>query len=155
MLPEVIIVQLLHVDEQNAYIGQPVGLCFSAVQTWLMIKNYVSDHPKHLESYQIAYLCIAKGMQTVRSCFMPGDQAFVCLWTLLIKECEKRKNHLMHVAIYIYLYVWITGTLLTTENGNNSPLPKYATSPKPNNSYMFKREPPEGCEKVKVFEESL
>lgn len=40
------------------------------------------------------------------------------------------------------------------ENGNNSPLPKYATSPKPNNSYMFKREPPEGCEKVKVFEES-
>ncbi|XP_055575491.1 protein FAM117B isoform X2 [Falco biarmicus] len=41
------------------------------------------------------------------------------------------------------------------ENGNNSPLPKYATSPKPNNSYMFKREPPEGCEKVKVFEESF
>ncbi|XP_074926101.1 protein FAM117B isoform X1 [Chelonoidis abingdonii] len=41
------------------------------------------------------------------------------------------------------------------ENGNSSPLPKYATSPKPNNSYMFKREPPEGCEKVKVFEESL
>ncbi|KFV64286.1 Protein FAM117B, partial [Dryobates pubescens] len=41
------------------------------------------------------------------------------------------------------------------ENGNNSPLPKYATSPKPNNSYVFKREPPEGCEKVKVFEESL
>ncbi|KAM4626351.1 protein FAM117B isoform 2-T2 [Discoglossus pictus] len=41
------------------------------------------------------------------------------------------------------------------ENGNHSPLPKYATSPKPNNSYMFKREPPEGCERVKVFEESL
>ncbi|XP_053554659.1 LOW QUALITY PROTEIN: protein FAM117B [Bombina bombina] len=40
------------------------------------------------------------------------------------------------------------------ENGNNSPLPKYATSPKPNNSYMFKREPPEGCERVKVFEEN-
>ncbi|XP_029462147.1 protein FAM117B [Rhinatrema bivittatum] len=39
------------------------------------------------------------------------------------------------------------------ENENNSPLPKYATSPKPNNSYMFKREPPEGCEKVKVSEE--
>ncbi|XP_013871862.1 glucocorticoid-induced transcript 1 protein isoform X2 [Austrofundulus limnaeus] len=35
----------------------------------------------------------------------------------------------------------------------SSPLPKFATSPKPNNSYMFKREPPEGCEKVKVFEE--
>ncbi|GLD53177.1 glucocorticoid-induced transcript 1 protein-like protein [Lates japonicus] len=30
---------------------------------------------------------------------------------------------------------------------------QFATSPKPNNSYMFKREPPEGCEKVKVFEE--
>ncbi|XP_034467200.1 glucocorticoid-induced transcript 1 protein isoform X1 [Hippoglossus hippoglossus] len=35
----------------------------------------------------------------------------------------------------------------------SSPLPKFATSPKPNNSYMFKREPPEGCEKVKVFDE--
>ncbi|XP_077455859.1 glucocorticoid-induced transcript 1 protein-like isoform X3 [Stigmatopora argus] len=36
-----------------------------------------------------------------------------------------------------------------------SPLPKFATSPKPNNSYMFKREPPEGCERVKVFDEML
>ncbi|KAK2518870.1 hypothetical protein Q9233_012275 [Columba guinea] len=45
--------------------------------------------------------------------------------------------------------------LLASENGNNSPLPKYAASPKPNNSYKFKREPPEGCEKVKVFGESL
>ncbi|XP_068079361.1 protein FAM117B isoform X1 [Danio rerio] len=34
-----------------------------------------------------------------------------------------------------------------------SPLPKYASSPKPNNSFMFKREPPEGCERVKVFTE--
>ncbi|XP_066542825.1 protein FAM117B [Hoplias malabaricus] len=34
-----------------------------------------------------------------------------------------------------------------------SPLLKYASSPKPNNSYMFKREPPEGCERVKVFTE--
>ncbi|XP_062852926.1 protein FAM117B isoform X2 [Trichomycterus rosablanca] len=38
--------------------------------------------------------------------------------------------------------------------GPYSPLPKYAASPKPNNSYMFKREPPEGCERVKVFEEN-
>lgn len=37
----------------------------------------------------------------------------------------------------------------------SSPLPKFATSPKPNNSYMFKREPPEGCEKVRVFEEMV
>ncbi|KAL4609030.1 protein FAM117B [Arapaima gigas] len=35
----------------------------------------------------------------------------------------------------------------------SSPVPKYASSPRPNNSYMFKREPPEGCERVKVFEE--
>ncbi|XP_021178991.2 glucocorticoid-induced transcript 1 protein isoform X2 [Fundulus heteroclitus] len=39
------------------------------------------------------------------------------------------------------------------DSGCSSPLPKFATSPKPNNSYMFKREPPEGCEKVKVFDE--
>ncbi|XP_031432001.1 glucocorticoid-induced transcript 1 protein-like isoform X1 [Clupea harengus] len=41
------------------------------------------------------------------------------------------------------------------DSGSGSPLPKYATSPKPNNSFMFKREPPEGCEKVKVFEETI
>ncbi|XP_039768777.1 glucocorticoid-induced transcript 1 protein isoform X2 [Ornithorhynchus anatinus] len=39
------------------------------------------------------------------------------------------------------------------DSGSGSPLPKYASSPKPNNSYVFKREPPEGCERVKVFEE--
>uniref|UniRef100_A0A8C1JV62 Glucocorticoid induced 1a n=1 Tax=Cyprinus carpio TaxID=7962 RepID=A0A8C1JV62_CYPCA len=39
------------------------------------------------------------------------------------------------------------------DSGSSSPLPKFASSPKPNNSYMFKREPPEGCEKIKVFEE--
>ncbi|XP_053570069.1 glucocorticoid-induced transcript 1 protein [Bombina bombina] len=43
--------------------------------------------------------------------------------------------------------------LFDKDSGSNSPLPKYASSPKPNNSYMFKREPPEGCERVKVFEE--
>ncbi|KAI4896070.1 hypothetical protein NFI96_034421, partial [Prochilodus magdalenae] len=42
---------------------------------------------------------------------------------------------------------------LTPDSGSSSPLPKFASSPKPNNSYMFKREPPEGCEKIKVFEE--
>ncbi|XP_068165907.1 protein FAM117B [Antennarius striatus] len=41
------------------------------------------------------------------------------------------------------------------ELGPCSPLPKYAASPRPNNSYMFKREPPEGCEKVKAFEETM
>lgn len=40
------------------------------------------------------------------------------------------------------------------DGGSSSPLPKFASSPKPNNTYMFKREPPEGCEKVKAFEES-
>uniref|UniRef100_A0A672M794 Family with sequence similarity 117 member B n=1 Tax=Sinocyclocheilus grahami TaxID=75366 RepID=A0A672M794_SINGR len=49
-------------------------------------------------------------------------------------------------------------SILNDTVGNNlgpwSPLPKYASSPKPNNSYMFKREPPEGCERVKAFEEN-
>ncbi|XP_034560807.1 glucocorticoid induced 1a isoform X3 [Notolabrus celidotus] len=39
------------------------------------------------------------------------------------------------------------------DSGSSSPLPKFASSPKPNNSYMFKREPPEGCEKIKAFDE--
>lgn len=43
--------------------------------------------------------------------------------------------------------------ILLTDLIPGSPLPKYASSPKPNNSYMFKREPPEGCERVKVFTE--
>ncbi|KAK9961447.1 hypothetical protein ABG768_009235 [Culter alburnus] len=38
---------------------------------------------------------------------------------------------------------------------NGSPLPQFSSSPKPNNSYTFKREPPEGCEKVKVFEDLI
>jgi len=42
---------------------------------------------------------------------------------------------------------------LSPDGGSSSPLPKFASSPKPNNSYMFKREPPEGCEKIKAFEE--
>jgi len=36
-----------------------------------------------------------------------------------------------------------------------SPYPKYASSPRPNNSYMFKREPPEGAESVKPFKEMV
>uniref|UniRef100_A0A4W5NA07 Glucocorticoid induced 1a n=1 Tax=Hucho hucho TaxID=62062 RepID=A0A4W5NA07_9TELE len=44
---------------------------------------------------------------------------------------------------------------LDKDSGCSSPLPKFTTSPKPNNSYMFKREPPEGCERVKVFEEMV
>ncbi|XP_023665514.1 glucocorticoid induced 1a [Paramormyrops kingsleyae] len=40
------------------------------------------------------------------------------------------------------------------DSGSSSPLPKFASSPKPNNSYMFKREPPEGCERIKACEEA-
>lgn len=40
------------------------------------------------------------------------------------------------------------------DGGTSSPLLKYASSPKPNHSYMFKREPPEGCERVTAFEET-
>lgn len=52
---------------------------------------------------------------------------------------------------------WLTDgpVLCPLELSPCSPLPKYAASPRPNNSYTFKREPPEGCEKVKVIEESL
>uniref|UniRef100_A0A4W3HUX7 Protein FAM117A n=1 Tax=Callorhinchus milii TaxID=7868 RepID=A0A4W3HUX7_CALMI len=41
-----------------------------------------------------------------------------------------------------------------SDGGNISPPPKYASSPKPNHSYVFKREPPEGCERVTAFEET-
>ncbi|XP_007899733.2 protein FAM117A [Callorhinchus milii] len=43
---------------------------------------------------------------------------------------------------------------LFKDGGNISPPPKYASSPKPNHSYVFKREPPEGCERVTAFEET-
>ncbi|XP_053122485.1 protein FAM117A isoform X2 [Hemicordylus capensis] len=39
------------------------------------------------------------------------------------------------------------------ENGNNSPVLAFALSPRPNHTYVFKREPPEGCEKIHAFEE--
>ncbi|XP_071584448.1 protein FAM117A isoform X2 [Heliangelus exortis] len=35
-----------------------------------------------------------------------------------------------------------------------SPVLAFASSPRPNHSYVFKREPPEGCEKVLAFEEA-
>ncbi|NWI10292.1 F117A protein, partial [Crypturellus soui] len=41
------------------------------------------------------------------------------------------------------------------EGGSPSPVLAFASSPRPNHSYMFKREPPEGCEKVRAFEEAL
>ncbi|XP_068775476.1 protein FAM117A isoform X7 [Struthio camelus] len=41
------------------------------------------------------------------------------------------------------------------EDGSPSPVLAFASSPRPNHSYMFKREPPEGCEKVRAFEEAL
>lgn len=40
------------------------------------------------------------------------------------------------------------------ENGNSSPVLAFALSPRPNHTYVFKREPPEGCEKIRAFEEA-
>ncbi|XP_059526657.1 protein FAM117A isoform X2 [Myotis daubentonii] len=40
------------------------------------------------------------------------------------------------------------------EDGSPSPVLAFASSPRPNHSYVFKREPPEGCERVRVFEEA-
>ncbi|NXJ98515.1 F117A protein, partial [Corythaixoides concolor] len=40
------------------------------------------------------------------------------------------------------------------EEGSPSPVLAFAASPRPNHSYVFKREPPEGCEKVRAFEET-
>ncbi|KAH0626754.1 hypothetical protein JD844_001921 [Phrynosoma platyrhinos] len=39
------------------------------------------------------------------------------------------------------------------ENSSTSPVLVFALSPRPNHTYVFKREPPEGCEKVRAFEE--
>nr|XP_027301321.1 protein FAM117A isoform X3 [Anas platyrhynchos] len=40
------------------------------------------------------------------------------------------------------------------EGSPSPPVLAFASSPRPNHSYMFKREPPEGCEKVRAFEET-
>ncbi|XP_068022457.1 protein FAM117A isoform X2 [Melanerpes formicivorus] len=40
------------------------------------------------------------------------------------------------------------------EGGSPSPVLAFAASPRPNHSYVFKREPPEGCERVRAFEEA-
>ncbi|XP_013930633.1 PREDICTED: protein FAM117A isoform X2 [Thamnophis sirtalis] len=39
------------------------------------------------------------------------------------------------------------------ENGSTSPDLSFALSPHPNHTYVFKREPPEGCEKIHASEE--
>lgn len=43
---------------------------------------------------------------------------------------------------------------LPPENGSTSPVLAFALSPRPNHTYVFKREPPEGCEKIRAFEEA-
>ncbi|XP_068920497.1 protein FAM117A isoform X2 [Petaurus breviceps papuanus] len=40
------------------------------------------------------------------------------------------------------------------EDDGPSPVLAFASSPRPNHSYVFKREPPEGCEKIRAFEEA-
>ncbi|XP_065507239.1 protein FAM117A isoform X3 [Caloenas nicobarica] len=40
------------------------------------------------------------------------------------------------------------------DEGSSSPVLAFAASPRPNHSYVFKREPPEGCERVRAFEEA-
>ncbi|XP_009079414.1 PREDICTED: protein FAM117A, partial [Acanthisitta chloris] len=42
-----------------------------------------------------------------------------------------------------------------SEESSPSPVLVFASSPRPNHSYVFKREPPEGCERVRAFEEAL
>ncbi|XP_005394247.1 PREDICTED: protein FAM117A isoform X2 [Chinchilla lanigera] len=42
----------------------------------------------------------------------------------------------------------------SVEDGSPSPVLAFAASPQPNRSYVFKREPPEGCERVRAFEEA-
>uniref|UniRef100_A0A2D4PE62 Protein FAM117A n=1 Tax=Micrurus surinamensis TaxID=129470 RepID=A0A2D4PE62_MICSU len=41
------------------------------------------------------------------------------------------------------------------ENGSTSPVLAFALSPHPNHIYVFKREPPEGCEKIHASEEAV
>ncbi|XP_057277397.1 protein FAM117A isoform X4 [Pezoporus wallicus] len=40
------------------------------------------------------------------------------------------------------------------EEGSRSPVLAFTSSPRPNHSYVFKREPPEGCERIRAFEEA-
>ncbi|XP_041087307.1 protein FAM117A-like [Polyodon spathula] len=48
-----------------------------------------------------------------------------------------------------------TAPNLDRDSGSPSPVLLLSSSPGPNNSYSFKREPPEGCERVRVCEESV
>uniref|UniRef100_A0A3P8XCI4 Uncharacterized protein n=1 Tax=Esox lucius TaxID=8010 RepID=A0A3P8XCI4_ESOLU len=73
---------------------------------------------------------------------------------IIIRDTTEQRDEVIIVSRYTHTPKH-TDTHKHTNLGPCSPLPKYAASPKPNNSYMFKREPPEGCEKVKVFEESI
>ncbi|XP_020649669.3 protein FAM117A [Pogona vitticeps] len=41
------------------------------------------------------------------------------------------------------------------EDSNTSPVVAFALSPRPNHTYVFKREPPEGCEKIRAFDEVM
>uniref|UniRef100_A0A8V5H3E9 Uncharacterized protein n=1 Tax=Melopsittacus undulatus TaxID=13146 RepID=A0A8V5H3E9_MELUD len=46
------------------------------------------------------------------------------------------------------------GKNLEQREGSPSPVLAFTSSPRPNHSCVFKREPPEGCERVRAFEEA-
>lgn len=72
---------------------------------------------------------------------------------LLLKFLKQNHPSVVFINVSVRFVPRAHSVCLCSDSGSSSPLPKFASSPKPNNSYMFKREPPEGCEKVKVFEE--
>lgn len=63
----------------------------------------------------------------------------------------------MWLNFFLWLFLKASKNLFSSlpgEGGSPSPVLAFASSPRPNHSYMFKREPPEGCEKVRAFEEA-
>lgn len=57
---------------------------------------------------------------------------------------------------HLYMtHLIVSYSIISTVEGCESPdsLQKKISSPGPNNSYLFVREPPDGCEKVKVIDE--
>lgn len=72
-------------------------------------------------------------------------------------RCREQRGSAMWLNFFLWLFLKASKNLFFSPPGEGdspSPVLAFASSPRPNHSYMFKREPPEGCEKVRAFEEA-
>uniref|UniRef100_H0WHR9 Family with sequence similarity 117 member A n=1 Tax=Otolemur garnettii TaxID=30611 RepID=H0WHR9_OTOGA len=83
-----------------------------------------------------------------------GALGVVATYTAIYKHQPSKGTQMEFITLPLNTRTSSPGHPSFLEDGSPSPVLAFAASPRPNHSYVFKREPPEGCERVRVFEEA-